>query len=180
MGIKGVGERKFSNSAIVRAFGYFALSRTSYNRLRQDFELPSIATLTCMTSSTKQYDDIGYYSQVFENLPDRQKNCIVLLDEVYVKSMLQYHGCEVFGQATNNPGKLANTVLSYLVVCMFGGPKFLCKMLPVTELSADFLFEQSNVLLENLKEAGAKVCAIDLQCVRGVHGKKLSRSIFME
>ena len=97
MGIKGVGERKFSNSAIVQAFGYFALSRTSYNRLRQDFELPSIATLTRMTSSTKQYDDIGYYSQVFENLPDRQKNCIVLVDEVYVKSMLQYHGGEVFG-----------------------------------------------------------------------------------
>ena len=100
------------------------------------------------------------YSQVFQNLPDRRKHCIVLLDEVYVKSMLQYRGGEVFGQATNNPNKLANTVLSYLVVCMFGGPKFLCKMLPVKELSADFLFEQTNVLLENLKEAGANVCAI--------------------
>ena len=30
----------------------------------------------------------------------------------------------------------------------------------MTELSADFLFEQTNVLLENLKEARAKVCAI--------------------
>ena len=44
--------------------------------------------------------------------------------------------------------------------CVFGGPKFLCKLLPVKELNADFLFEQTNVLLENLKEAGANVCAI--------------------
>ena len=43
---------------------------------------------------------------------------------------------------------------------MYGGPKFLCKMLPVKKLNADFLFEQTNILLENLKEAGAKVIAI--------------------
>ena len=67
---------------------------------------------------------------------------------------------EVFGQALNNSTKLANTVLSYMVVCMYGGPKFLCKMLPVKELNADFLFKQTNILLENLKEAGAKVIAI--------------------
>ena len=74
--------------------------------------------------------------------------------------MLQYHEDEVFGQALNNSVELANTVLSYMVVCMYGGPKFLCKMLPVKELNADFLFEQTNILLENLKEAGAKVIAI--------------------
>ena len=74
--------------------------------------------------------------------------------------MLQYHGGEVFGQALNNSTKLANTVLSYMVVCMYGVPKFLCKILPVKELNADFLFEQTNILLENLKEAGAKVIAV--------------------
>ena len=160
MGLKGVGERKYSNATIVRAFGYFALSRTAYNRFRQDFELPSISTLTRMTSSAKRYDDITYYSRLFSNLANQQKTCILLLDEIYVKSMLQYHGGEVFGQAINNSSKLANTVLSYMVVCMFGGPKFLCKMLPVKEMGADFLFEQTNLLLENLKEAGANVVAI--------------------
>ena len=74
--------------------------------------------------------------------------------------MLQYYGGEVFGQALNNSTKLANTVLRYMVVCMYSGPKFLCKMLPVKELNANFLFEQTNILLENLKEAGAKVIAI--------------------
>ena len=76
--------------------------------------------------------------------------------------MLQYHGGEVFGQAINNPSKLANQVLSYMVVCMFGGPKFLCKIhvLPVKEMGADFLFNKTNTLLKNFKDAGAKVIAI--------------------
>ena len=160
MGVKSVGERKFSNATIVRTFDYFALSRTAYNILRQDFDLPSVTTLTRMTSSTKRCDDVAFYSKVFSNLSNQQKTCIVLIDEVYIKSMLQYHGGEVFGQLLNNSTKLANTVLSYMVVCMYGGPKFLCKMLPVKELNADFLFEQTNILLENLKEAGAKVIAI--------------------
>ena len=160
MSVKSIGERKFSNAVIVRAFGYFALSRTAYNRLRQDFDLPNVTTLTRMTSSTKRYDDVAFYSKVFSNLSSQQKTCIVFVDEVYIKFMLQYHGGEVFGQALNNSTKLANTVLSYMVVCMYGGLKFLCKMLPVKELNADFLFEQTNILLKNLKEAEAKVIAI--------------------
>ena len=82
------------------------------------------------------------------------------MDEVYVKSMLQYHGSEIFGQAINNPSKLVNRVLSYMVVCMFGGPKFLCKILAVKEMRADFLFDQTNTFLKNLKDAGAKAIAI--------------------
>ena len=134
MGFKSVGERKYSNATIVRAFCYFALSRTDYRRFCQDFELPSISTLTRLTSSAKSYDDVTYYSKIFLNLTDQQKICILLLDEVYIKSMLQYHGGEVFGQAINNPSKLVNRVLSYMVVCMFGGPKFLCKILLVKEM----------------------------------------------
>ena len=99
-----------------------------------------------MTSSTKRYDEVAFYSKVFSNLSYQQKTCIVLIDKFYIKSMLQYHGGEVFGQALNNSTKLANTVLSYMVVCMYGGPKFLCKMLPVKELNADFLFEQTDIL----------------------------------
>ena len=68
MRVKSVGERKFSNATIVRTFGYFALSGTAYNRLRQDFDLPSVTTFTRMTLSTKRYDDVAFYSKVFSNL----------------------------------------------------------------------------------------------------------------
>ena len=160
LGVKQVGERKYSNSTIVRAFTYFVISRTSYNRIRNDFELPSVTTLTRLTSATKRYDDISYYTRIFSNLPSEQRTCVLLVDEVYVKCLLQYHSGEVFGQATNNPNKLANTVLSYMVICMFGGPRFLCKMLPVRQLEADYLFDQTKLLLNNLKESGGNVVAI--------------------
>ena len=42
------------------------------------------------------------------------------MDDVYAT----YHVIKVFGQAINNSSKLANPVLSYMIVCMFIGPKF--------------------------------------------------------
>ena len=129
-------------------------------RFCQDFELPSISPLTCLTSSAKRYEDVTYYSQLFSNSTDQQKTCIRLLDEVYCKTMLQYHTDKVFGQAIKNSSKLTNRVLSYMVVCTFGGPKFLCKILPVKEMGADFLFDEKNTAIKNLKDTGVKVIAI--------------------
>ena len=89
-----------------------------------------------------------------------KKTCILLLDEVHVKAMLQYHGGILSGKAVNHPSKLANTVLSFMAITLFGGPKFLCKMLPVCNLNANFVFEQTNLLLDAIKNAGGKVVAM--------------------
>ena len=85
---------------------------------------------------------------------------MLLLDEVYVKPMLTYHGGQLFGKAVNDSSGLAKTILAFMIVCCYGGPKFLVKLLPVIKLDADFLFNQTNVLLESIKEAGGKVIAI--------------------
>ena len=37
-------EIKYSSDIVIHAFGYYATSRTLYNRLRNDFQLPSLAT----------------------------------------------------------------------------------------------------------------------------------------
>ena len=55
---------------------------------------------------------------------------------------------------------LANTVLSFMVVTLFGGPKFLCKMLPVREIDSNFLFEHNKFLLSAIKAAGGNVVCI--------------------
>ena len=41
-----VGDRRYDSEAVIRAFEYFTTSRTLYNRLREDYELPSVPTLT--------------------------------------------------------------------------------------------------------------------------------------
>ena len=161
MGCTKVGEKKYEPATLVRAFEYFALSRTSYRQLCDDIELPSISTLTRLTSAIKNIDDNDYLYSMFFCLRElRKKNCILLLDEVYVKSTLQYHGGTVFGKAVNKLELLANTVLSFLNVCFFGGPKLLYKMLPAKELDAAFLYQQTKLILESIKRAGGTVKAI--------------------
>ena len=41
---------KYSSNIVMHAFEYYATSRTLYNRLRDDFQLPSLATLEGMMS----------------------------------------------------------------------------------------------------------------------------------
>ena len=82
----------------------YVLSSRTYKRLREDFELPSIVTLTRLTSKVNSVDDETYLKTVFRNLKDdSQKTCILVLDEIYVKSTLTYHGGILFGKAVNNP-----------------------------------------------------------------------------
>ena len=99
---------------------------------------------------------------IFRNLSDpRQKTRILLLDELHVKMTLQYHGGALFGKAVNKPHLLANTVLSFLIVRLFGGPILLCKMLPVREVDVKFLFKQTNLIIDaNKCDGGNRVAVI--------------------
>ena len=51
-----------------------------------------------MTAKVKITDDSAYTNKIFSSIleDDRQKNCVLILDEVYVKTCLQYHGGIVF------------------------------------------------------------------------------------
>ena len=50
-----VGKKKYSASVLTRAFSYFTISRSLYDRLRDDFQLPSIKTLTNITSRVSNF-----------------------------------------------------------------------------------------------------------------------------
>ena len=78
----------------------------------EDYELPNITTLAKLTSKVKALDDMSYMQKVFSQSDDeRQKRCLLIIDEAYVKSILQYHVGIVFGKAVNKPNKLAKIVL---------------------------------------------------------------------
>ena len=112
-----VDDKKYTPAVIVRAFEYFVISRSLYKRLREDFELPSIPTLTRITSKVNStLGDEDYVKNIFKYLEDeRHKNCILLIDEVYVKPALLYHGGFFFGHAVNKPDCLSTTILSIMI-----------------------------------------------------------------
>ena len=89
---------------------------------------------------------------VLQNVETWQRKFILMLDEVYIKAALTYHGGTLFGKSVDNPTMLAKSVLAFMVKCCFGGPEFLTKLLPVSNLNADFLVNQSKPILEKITE----------------------------
>ena len=69
----------------------------------------------------------------------------MLHDEIYVKKSLLYHGRTIFGRSEDNPVELSKTLLGIMAVCLNGGPKVLNKMMPISKVRSDFLFEQINL-----------------------------------
>jgi len=142
---------------VVRAFEYFATSRALYNRLRDDYKLPAVKTLTRITSKVAKVSNNNFLKSVFDSLEERKKLCIILFDEIYVKKMMTYHGGTIFGKALNYPDLLATTVLGIMINCMFGGPTFLSSMIPVTKLNSPFLGEHIMKTIGNVNESSGDV-----------------------
>ena len=73
MGFSPVGEKLYEPSTIVRSFTYAAKSRACYARLLEDYPLPSLKTLSRLTSKTSNINDDNYLLRVFGKLPPLQK-----------------------------------------------------------------------------------------------------------
>ena len=155
-----VGMQSYGPEIIVRAFEYFATSRTLYNRLRIDQQLPSVTTLTRITSKVAKVPENTFLNRVFKTLETNQKICVVLHDEIFVKKMLLYHGGYLFGKAVNDPSSLAKTILEIMIVCLYGGPRFLSKMIPVSKLNSQFLMDQVSATTQAITSGEGQVKAI--------------------
>ena len=56
-----IGQKVYSVEIIIRAFEYFCTSRTLHSKLRPDYALPSIRTLTRITSKVGKLDEVCMY-----------------------------------------------------------------------------------------------------------------------
>ena len=147
---------KYSSDIVIHAFGYYAISQTLYNRLRDNFQLTLLATLERMMSKVSKLFKKSFLLSIFNTLNTSQKGCIILHDEVYVKKMSLYHGKQLFGKSVNNPSLLAQTVLGIMLICFNRGPKFLTKLIPISK----FLFEQSELTFQAITSVPVDVKAI--------------------
>ena len=112
-------------------------------------------------------DDIEFLNLQCSKLENEmQKKSMLLIDEVYVKSSLTYHAASAFGKAVNKPDSLATTVLSFMLMSLYGGPQYLYRILPVCELDSKFLFEQGQFVLEGIKRCCILGIPVALICDR--------------
>ena len=138
MSVTHVGEKQYSMETIVLAFEYFASSRTVHNRLREDIQLPSLRTLTWLTSKVRGLVDNVYANNIFLNL----LTFFLLASCCYMKFMsLWLYSTTVVSYLVRKLAKhlLSYTMFSSMLVTLYAGSTFLWKMLPVKELHAKFL-----------------------------------------
>ena len=64
---------------------YFATSRGLYKRLRIDYQLPSMKTLSRITSKISTLNETCFMRSVFNTVKENQKQCVIMQDEIYVK-----------------------------------------------------------------------------------------------
>ena len=79
---------------------------------------------------------------------------------MYVKCALSYHGGTVFGHAVDNEKELARTILAIMIKCLYGGPQFIHKTLPVSNLNSFFLRKVTEDALKTITDQGGEVLAI--------------------
>ena len=76
MGTRYIGMKLYSAEVLTRAVEYFALSRTSNNKLREDYQLPSITRLISKVGNT---DDLTFIKEVVTGVSERQRTVILWL-----------------------------------------------------------------------------------------------------
>ena len=66
---------------------------------------------------------------------------------ILCRVVLSYHGGQLFGNSVSDNNQLAKTVLDFM-------------MLPISKLDTDFLYDQSKMFIDQIKDRGGKWVAI--------------------
>ena len=78
-----------------------------------------------------------------------------------MKPALTYHGGKLFGHATDHPEKLAKTILTVMIKCLYGGPEFIYKVYTISNLTAKFLYDEGQSIVKAIEsEQENKVIAV--------------------
>ena len=89
--------RLYSVADLILAFSWYARPRCLYQDLRDYMQLPSVSTLQRITSIAKNTSDANLFTSHFSNVEERNRYCIPIVDEIYVKASLSYRGGTIYG-----------------------------------------------------------------------------------
>ena len=157
-------QRRYSPSTTHTALQVFLSSRTAYRTVDHVLCVPSARTLR---KHLGRIGDVGgldecrkAIKEVFLKLNEGQKRCILLFDEMYVKPSVRYRGKHLLGAAIDSPSNPAKTILAIMVKPLFGGPSFVCRLLPILHLTPAMIYDHITPVVEMIKENGGTVSAL--------------------
>ena len=123
--------RRFSKHTIILAAQLLCISPAAYRMLRDSgaVNLPKEQLIRDLLSSSFAENSL---SSLLHELRPEQRLVNILFDEVKLKQAMRFSSGHVLGHSTNRPEELANSALTIELVCNYGGPRFVCRVYPVT------------------------------------------------
>ena len=147
-------------SDFLTVFPWYTISRSLYKKLREFWILPSVSTLQKLTRISKNKEDDVLFLSFFDSQEMRCRVGILIIDEIYVKASLSYKSGTLVGYAADCDGKLAKTILCVMFKCFFTKKKFLVKLLPCSNLTAQYQFNSATEVVIQLEKCGATVLGL--------------------
>ena len=80
-----IAKRIYCQELIVKAFQFFATSRSLFNRPRIDCQLQCLKSVIRITSKVSTSNETYLMSGVFKTVEENQTQCLIIIDEIYVE-----------------------------------------------------------------------------------------------
>ena len=93
---KVVSEKAYCLEISTWTFSYHAPSRHLYHKLAEDYKLPSMKTTQNVTSKVTKMSDWTHFARLLTIWKINKKQCVHLIDEIYLKRSMLYHGGGLF------------------------------------------------------------------------------------
>ena len=163
--------KRYSPDSLLTAFKLYCSSRATYNLLRSScLTLPHTSHLRQLMSCFSQCgtalsDDDAHFvflKQKCTVLPEHERLCILMLDEIYVNAKVTYKGGALQGFAENSASEPteATTVQAFMLSSILSKHKDVAALLPVKNMDSGFLYDSTLKVLNLVEKAGFKVVAI--------------------
>lgn len=150
---------RYTKYTLIFAAELLCISPAAYRMLRgsKTIILPKPQVIRDLMSRSFQDSSL---QTVLNELKPEQRLVNILFDEVKLKSALRFTGGHVAGHATNHPEKLASSALAFELVCHYGGPRFLFRVIPVVNLDARQLREYVIEVTTTVQISGGRPVSI--------------------
>lgn len=100
-----------------------------------------------------------YLLNMSKSLKDTEKVVVLLIDEIYISSKLEYRDKAIVGSSINND-EIAKTVLAYMICSAFGSFQEIVKLLPVQNIKGTEMVPITLDIVKFVQQCGFEVICI--------------------
>lgn len=158
--------KMYSLSSTLFSLIIYCQSSSTYDRLKDFLILPTKRHLQQISADLNVFpnnnitEENTYLSYLSSNLTDQEKVVCLLVDEIYIKTGLQYKAKNVTGYAENNASEFAKTIQTFMISSPFGHFKEVIRLVPVQKMTGNQLSDTTLETVNLIQKYNFKVLCI--------------------